>query len=67
MTDRHAGYIVTLEDDVREDDAESILTALRMVRGVINVQPIIADSMLAIARSRAEHELKNRIWEAFNN
>jgi hypothetical protein len=30
MTDRHAGYIATLAEDVREDDAEPILTALRI-------------------------------------
>ena len=30
MTDRHAGYVVVLAEDIREDDAESTLTALRM-------------------------------------
>ena len=39
MTDRHAGYIVTLADDVREDDAEAIVTALSMVKGVKEVSP----------------------------
>jgi len=30
VTDRHAGYVVVLAEDIREDDAESTLTALRM-------------------------------------
>lgn len=45
MTDRHAGYIVVLDKDIREDDAEATLTALRRVRGVISIEPIIVDSM----------------------
>jgi hypothetical protein len=28
VTDRHSGYIVTLDADIREDDAEAIVTAL---------------------------------------
>lgn len=40
MTDRHAGYIVTLGSDVREDDAAEVMTALRMVKGVADVQPV---------------------------
>lgn len=42
MTDRHSGYVVILTDDVREDDAEPTLNALRMVKGVLSVEPIIA-------------------------
>jgi hypothetical protein len=34
VTDRHSGYIVVLAEDIREDDAEGTLNALRMVRGV---------------------------------
>lgn len=42
MTTRHSGYIVVLSDDVREDDAEAVITALRMVRGVVTVAPVEA-------------------------
>ena len=31
MTDRHAGYVVTLNEDIREDDAEAIINAIRGV------------------------------------
>lgn len=43
MTDRHAGYIVTLSHDVRDDGAEPIIAALRMVKGVLSVQPVLSD------------------------
>jgi hypothetical protein len=44
VTDRHAGYIVVLADDIREDDAEEgVLNALRMIKGVVSVKPILAE------------------------
>ena len=54
MTDRHAGYVVVLAEDIREDDAESTLTALRMVKGVVSVTPVIADYELVVARRRQD-------------
>ncbi len=55
MTDRHAGYIVVLAENIREDDAaEGILNAIRMIRGVLSVQPVLAgdkgQAVLAIRR-----------------
>jgi hypothetical protein len=65
MTDRHAAYIVTLAEDIREDDAEATLNALRMVRGVADVQPVIADVGSALtANVRLKSELSDslRSW-----
>lgn len=46
MTDRHAAYIVTLSEDIREDDAEeSILVAIRMIKGVASVKPVLSDQV----------------------
>ena len=41
MTDRHKGYIVIIDRDIREDDAESILQAIQMIKHVIKVEPLI--------------------------
>lgn len=41
MTDRIKGYLVTLEADIREDDSETILNALKMIKGVHNVRPYV--------------------------
>jgi len=54
VTDRHAGYIVTLREDVREDAAEAIMTALRMVSGVTSVEPVTADYRDVMARARRD-------------
>lgn len=61
MTDRHAAYLVTLDTDIREDDAEAVITALRMVRGVLKVKPVPADANLAIAEDRARAELVRKL------
>ncbi len=63
MTDRHAGYIVTLAHDLREDDAEAILTALRMVKGVIDVRPVVADHILHIAAMRVDQEWREKLYK----
>ncbi|MGS2645878.1 hypothetical protein [Streptosporangium sp. G12] len=64
MTDRHAGYIVTLAEDVREDDAEAILSALRMVKGVISVEPVVASPVdMQIASQRAHQKWRGKILD----
>lgn len=63
MTDRHAGYVVTLAHDLREDDAEATITALRMVRGVISVTPVEAGADLGIAEMRAKNDMRQRLLD----
>lgn len=61
MTDRHAAYIVVLDDDVREDDAEAIINALRMVKGVMTVEPVVNSYDQHIATARAKDWWHDRI------
>jgi hypothetical protein len=63
MTDRHAGYLVTLGQSVREDDAEAIVTALKMVKGVVKVTPVTATPELDIAEARVQAEWRDRVWK----
>jgi hypothetical protein len=64
MTDRHAAYIVVLEDDIRDDDAgESVLIALRMIKGVASVEPVIADYPFAVARTRRDSAWRDALYE----
>jgi hypothetical protein len=41
MTDRYKGFLITLEKEIRSDDAESIINAIRMIKGVYQVKPYI--------------------------
>jgi hypothetical protein len=65
VTDRHAGYLVVLEEDVREDAAQPILDSLWMVKGVLKVTPVIGgDSRVLLAEVRAQTEITNRVIAA---
>lgn len=63
MTDRHAGFLVTMADDIREDDAEAVITALRMVKGVLNVSPVPASVEQHIAWTRADAAWRRQLAE----
>lgn len=65
MTDRHAGYIVTLEKDIREDDAEAVIEALRMIKGVLNVQPVVSDLHTQLAESRVAEDYQRKFLDFF--
>lgn len=61
MTTRHAGYVVTLKADIREDDAERLIAAILMLSPVASVEPIVADFDLHIAAERAKRELREQM------
>lgn len=67
MTARHAAYLVTLTEDTREDDAEAIVTALRMVRGVADVQPVERNIDQQIAQVRADGAWRERVFGLFSD
>ena len=53
MTDRITAYLVTLDEPIREDDAEPTLAAIRQIKGVASVKPVVSDNIAvqaAIAR-----------------
>lgn len=62
MTDRHAGYIVVLENDIREDDAEATLAALQQIKGVLRVQPVVSTPEIQLAEERARVEFTDRLY-----
>lgn len=41
MTDRFKGFLVTLYKEIRKDESEQILTALKMIKGVQIVKPYV--------------------------
>ncbi|TLS44942.1 hypothetical protein FE633_17520 [Streptomyces montanus] len=61
MTQRHAGYVVALDENLREDDAEQLINAIKMLRGVIAVQPVTADVSLSLATERVRHEYRHKV------
>lgn len=63
MTDRVKGFLVILDKDMREDDAEAVLTALRMTKHVLSVKEVKSehyDDM--VAEERIRRDLTNKLW-----
>jgi hypothetical protein len=64
MTDRIKGLTVTLDRDYRDDDVETIVNAIMMVKGVVNVAKSITTLDDHINRTRIRAELTDRIFDA---
>ena len=63
MTDHLKGLIVTLVD-IREDDSEQIIEAIKMLRGVLDVRPLVANMDHHLAVTTARHQMRDKILKA---
>lgn len=64
MTDRIKGFVVALDEDMREDDTDDIKTALSMIRGVAGVTDVLANPGDYISRQRVRLELETAVYAA---
>lgn len=67
MTDRLKGVIVTFESDIREDDAQAIIHAIEMIKGVLQVETSIRSHDDIMNRARIRDEYRIRLWEALRD
>lgn len=66
MTDRVNALVVILEKNVRSDDVEPLIVAIRQLRNVLDVKMNIASpSVDIIAETRVRNELYLQVWELF--
>lgn len=63
MSDRLKGIVVTFKNDIKDEDAEDILTAIRMVKGVLSVKPLITNYEQHIAEERVRHEIHKQLFD----
>jgi hypothetical protein len=66
MTDRHSGYVIVLDQDIREDDAEQLVQLFKNIKGVVKVAPVKSDASLQIAKERAVYELSEKLWKVLH-
>lgn len=67
MTDRFNRLTVVLDNDMRDDDTENILTAIKMVKGVHSVVGVVSDDMsLLVAELRIKRELRDKMLEVLS-
>ena len=64
MTDRLKGFVVILNSDMREDDANSVALAIGMLRYVASVKPLVANVDDCVAVERAKYELREKLYKA---
>ena len=62
MTDRYHSLTVVLEHDMRDDDAETLISAIRQLRGVLCVSGIVSDSNAHMAFERARADIGKNLW-----
>lgn len=63
MTDRLKGVIVTFDEDIREDDAEAIINAIRMIKCVASVTPSIRNSDDIMNRMKVKDEFTKDLYD----
>jgi hypothetical protein len=60
MTERHNAFIVILEHDIRDDDAQDAINAIKQIKGVLDVKPADAATPDVVV---AESRVRIRIWD----
>lgn len=66
MTDRINALTVVLERDIREDDAQPLIDAIKMMKGVISVTSNIVTPDSYVAQIRANNKVTNTLSELIN-
>jgi hypothetical protein len=64
MSERIKGFVVTLNNDYKEEDLKDIKNAIFMTKGILSIESIPANIDDYMNRERIKNELKNKIWEA---
>lgn len=67
MTDRYNAVVVAFDRDIREDDAEAVINAIRMIKGVVNVTPNVTDISDHVAAMRAKRELSEKLLAVYDS
>ena len=60
---RTAGYVITIDEDAPECDADQILNALCLIRGVISIKPISGSAEVVIAREQVHGEVRGKVLQ----
>lgn len=61
MSDRIKALTVVLEQDLRQEDAEPLMAAIRQMRHVTEVSAEVADQDLYVATTRVRRELGEKL------
>lgn len=64
MADSYAGFLVTLDENIRDEDAADTIKALGMVKGVLSVTPVVGrNHELSMATARVRRQITVKILD----
>lgn len=63
MSVSYHSLTVIFKDEIREEKVEHIVNAIKMIKGVMDVVPEVANRDLFIAKKTAKFELLQKIYE----
>lgn len=66
MSSRYFGLNVFLEKPVVLEEVAAIIAAIRLIKGVSSVQPLLAHPEMFWAKERARSELSQAMMDALN-
>lgn len=67
MSDRTLHLTIVLGEETRIDDAEPILAAIAMIRGVVSVTANVTNTLDHVAYARARHDIEARLYTALQD
>ncbi len=67
MSDRIKGLTVTFSEDIRDDDAQCVIDAIKMIKGVMDVHPSVRTPDDHMNRMRIRRELEEKLWNALKS
>lgn len=65
MSDKHSGYIVVLDTDVSEEYSAKIIDAIRMIKGVLDIEPVVTDFNTHAALVRASSKMRDKVLRLY--
>lgn len=63
MTDRLKGFVVTLQENMREDDAQEVINAIKMIKNVLTVKPLVTGWEDGMFYDRVKRDLISKLWD----
>jgi hypothetical protein len=66
MSDRYNYLTVVLERDLKDEDVEPLIEAIKQFRSVLSVTPNVVDTAALLAEARARNELIQKLWHVLH-
>ncbi len=67
MTDRYNAFIVILERDLRDDDAQDTINAIKQIKGVLDVQPQVSNGSDIVTKMRLRTEIEQKLFSVLRD